>query len=330
VPHNLFDNRMAFVGKPAWHGLGVKVDPDIGVADMIVAAGLDWRVWKRPAPGAYDVHTNTYARYLVMREPCGEETEDALLGVVGRKYTPLQNVEAFRFFEPFLERGWARFETAGALGRGEVVWVLARLRDDIRVGDSDKIKRYLLLSNSHDGSSAVTVRFTCVRVVCENTLILSHTKGASGGVASIHHTRNLQTRIRLEQTAKLMELADSVFGQAHRLFASMAERRLTAGETEEYLDRLFPRSENQKEEGTEPVRWRRVSAALRNESVTPRETFHTLWGLYNAVVHEEDFRATTEREPTSRLRRIWFGRGSQLKLRALDLARRLVETNSLN
>ena len=139
-----------------------------GVAEMIVAAGLDCRVWKRHAPGAaYDERTGKHDRYLVMREPTGSETEDALLGMVGREYEPLNNIDAFRFFEPFLGRGWAQFETAGALGRGERVWVLARLQNEILVGGQDEIHRYLLLSNSHDGSSAVSVRLPafvwCVR-----------------------------------------------------------------------------------------------------------------------------------------------------------------------
>ena len=322
---------MAFVGDPAWHGLGTEVPPGIGTDGMIVAAGLDWEVWLQPAPGAEcDESTGKHDRNLVMRKPLGSETEDVALGWVGQKYEALQNREAFRFFEPFLERGWARFETAGALGRGEVVWVLARLSDEIMIGHGDEIRRYLLLSNSHDGSSAVTVRFTCVRVVCQNTLILSHGKSSSTAAASIHHTRNLQENLRLEQAAKLMDLAESVFDKAHDLFGHMVERRMGNGETEKYLERLFPRTKNQKEKGAEPLRWHRVRTILADTSVTPLDTRDTLWGLYNAVVRDEDFRATRESTPSARLRRIWFGNGSQLKLRALELARKLMETNLLN
>ena len=322
---------MAFVGDPAWHGLGTKVPHDVGVDDMIVAAGLDWKVWLQPAPGAErDPRTRNYDRNLVMRRPLDGETASVALGWVGHKYEPLQNKEAFRFFEPFLEKKWACFETAGALGRGELVWVLARLQGEICVGQRDKIHRYLLLSNSHDGSSAVTVRFTCVRVVCQNTLILAHRRGASTAVASIHHTRNLQENLRQEQAAKLMEIAESVFDKADSIFNKMAKRRLGDGETEEYLDRLFPRTENQKRESSEPLRWCRVRSILDDISVTPPDTRDTLWGLYNAVVRDEDFRSTRESVSSARLGRIWFGNGSQLKLQALGVARDLVEQPSPN
>ena len=321
---------MAFVGDPAWHGLGKRVPLDVGVEEMIVAAGLDWRVWLQPAPGAErDQNTGNHDRNLVMRRPLGSESEPVALGWVGHTYEPLQNMEAFRFFEPFLEREWAHFETAGALGRGEVVWVLARLQDEILVAGGDEVRRYLLLSNSHDGSSAVTVRFTCVRVVCQNTLVLARRRSTSAAVCSIRHTRNLQENLRLEQAAKLKDLAESVFTTAQKLFSQMAVLHMSNAETVEYLERLFPRTKNQKKDGNEPLRWRRVRTILGDESVTPPDTRQTLWGLYNAVVRDEDFRRTRESAPSARLRRIWFGSGSQLKLRALDAARTLVEVSSL-
>ena len=331
MPHNLFNDRMAFVGEAAWHDLGTEVPPDVPAAQMIAAAGLDWPVWKQPAPGAaYDRRTKRYDHYLVMRQAHGAETENALLGMVGREYEPLQNVEAFRFFEPFVERGWAGFETAGALGRGERVWVLARLRDEMLVGGQDKMHRYLLLSNSHDGSSAVSVRFTCVRVVCQNTLILSSRSGKSKSAVSIPHTRNLHDKLRFEQANKLKELSANVFGAAAGLFNRMAERGMVQDEVENYLQGLFPRTNNQEKLDVVPIRWSRVFSILQDDSITPHATRDTLWPLYNAVVRDEDFRATREAAPSARLNRIWFGRGSQLKLQALEAARALVEPLSLN
>src|SRR6516225_1161495 len=102
MPHNLFEGRMAFVGEVPWHGLGTAVPSSVTAAEMIDAAGLAWKVTVRPAPGARLVNEkrDIYDRYLVARANAGEE--QAVLGLVGSRYVPLQNAEAFSFFEPFI------------------------------------------------------------------------------------------------------------------------------------------------------------------------------------------------------------------------------------
>src|SRR6476646_208313 len=161
MAHALFQDRMAYVGETPWHGLGKKVPATVNASEMICAANLNWSVDKLPAPGArlLDPENEIYERYLIVRQPVGDEAEGMALALVGRGYEPLQNVDAFTFFEPFIDNKWATFETAGALGNGERVWVLARLNGDMIIAADDVVERYLLLSNTHDGSGAVTVRF---------------------------------------------------------------------------------------------------------------------------------------------------------------------------
>ena len=326
MAHNLFAKRMAFVGTPAWHGLGTKVERGCGPAEMIRAAGLDWPVWTKPAPGAeVDPATGEYDRNLVMRGPLEAESDEVALGWVGPRYRPLQNAIAFEFFEPFLDKGWAHFETAGALGRGEVIWVLARLENDIEISESDTLKRYLLLCNSHDGSSSVSVRFTAIRVVCENTLNLAKTGAQGSAPHLIRHTRSVVKNLRSAQASDLRRIANKVFDDAERTFAKMTKCTMEEESTMKYLDCLYARTDLQKRLGKYPDRWRRVWSILDDEKVTPPETKNTLWGLYNAVVREEDYRSTRERKPDARLRRIWLGPGSERKLAALSAARRLVE-----
>ena len=166
--HNLLNNTMAFVGEEPWHDLGRPVSPNVSAAEMCGQAGLDWKVEKLPAPGArvVDQKKEIYDRYLIYRDPIGEEQAKVALGMVGSGYEPLQNREAFAFFTPFIDTGFAQFQTAGALGNGERVWVQAKLQEQILVAKNDVIDRYLLLSNSHNGAGAVSIRFTPIRVVC--------------------------------------------------------------------------------------------------------------------------------------------------------------------
>lgn len=180
------------------------------------------------------------------------------------------------------------------------------------------IDRYLLLSNVHDGSGAVSVRITPIRVVCQNTLNLAMEKGSSA--ISIRHTRNLSRNLTEAQAKELHILIDRVFDEATELFQAMAQMALSSTQCDEYLERLLPRKDKSKL----PDRWRRIFLILDDRTVTPKGTEETLWGLYNAVVRDEDYRNTREASAEARLDRVWFGSGSDLKVRALTASRQFL------
>ena len=321
MAHGLFKNTMAYVGEQPWHRLGRQVPANVSAAEMISAANLNWQVHKKPAPGARKIkhEPETYDRYLIVREPVGEEKEGVALALVSRGYQPLQNDEAFSFFAPFIENEWAEFHTAGALHQGQRIWVLARFIGDIVISDTDVVQKFLLLSNSHDGSGAVSVRFTPIRVVCQNTLNLAK-KGGSG-VISVRHTKNIAKHLERAQAEEMKRVIDKVFDDAQQLFGRMALYRMEAKDTDRFLELLFPRTQGQKQKAQEPARWKRVKAILDDEKVTPRNTKGTLWALYNAIACDEDYRPSKAEAPDRRLDRIWFGSGNDLKLKALQTAR---------
>lgn len=320
MPHNLFQDRMAFVDEVPWHGLGKAVAANVAAAEMIEAAGLAWKVRVEPAPGArvVDQKRKTYDRHLIIRDRTAGEAKDPVLGLVGRRYVPLQNSEAFSFFEPFIRNGWATFHTAGALGNGERVWVLAKLVGQITVARGDKIDKFLLLSNTHDGTGAVAIRFTPIRVVCQNTLNWAEKGGTS--VISVRHTKNIGDNLKKAQATELKRVIDKVFADAETLFDQMAARPLKADGIDEFLDLVFPRTDKQKKADQEPESWTRVHAVLDDGTITPPTTRNTLWGLYNAIVRAEDFRKARQ-DASGRLERVWFGSGHDLKVRALNFAR---------
>jgi hypothetical protein len=105
----------------------------------------------------------------------------------------------------------------------------------------------------------------------------------------------------------------------------MAKTRLTDQLHTAYLEHVFPRTAEQKAHHVTPDRWKRIETIMRDECVTPAATRDTLWALYNAVVRHEDYRETRERQPERRLERVWFGSGSELKVKALDVARQLAK-----
>jgi len=127
MPANV--QTMAYYGEVPWHGLGKPVSKGVSAAQMIREAGLDWEVNLRPAGSARPINSKgEFSRYEVVRLPReGIQESEVLLGLVGRRYRPLQNVEAFEFFDPIVGANKSHFETAGALGEGERIWVMAKM-----------------------------------------------------------------------------------------------------------------------------------------------------------------------------------------------------------
>ena len=118
-----------------------------------------------------------------------------MLGVVGPRYTILQNQDAFKWFQPFLEAKEAALHTAGSLRGGSRIWVLAKLnREPLVIAQGDEVEKYLLLSHSHDGSLAVRVGFTPIRVVCQNTLSMAHNADASK-LIRFKHTKDIHENL---------------------------------------------------------------------------------------------------------------------------------------
>ena len=322
MAHNLFSRRMAFVGELPWHRLGTKVAPDVTSEQMLRAANLDWSVHKVPATGArpikWQAGTQLYDRYFLQRDPVEKEEIGPVLGVVGAQYEILQNSEAFRFFDPFLEAEHAHYETAGALGNGERVWVQARLKHPIEVTTGDAVDRFILLSNSHDGKGSVSVRFTPVRVVCQNTLNLALEDGSQ--IVKIRHSKNMRDRLADQQVGYLLEIVEKTFKRAAEKFRTLAQTPATRDMREKFLEAMFPISPSQEKKRETPKWWQAIDDVLDDPDATTPESRDTMWGLYNAVTRAEDYRETTEATPDARLERVWFGRGADLKVRALQLA----------
>src|SRR5262249_13279464 len=133
--------------------------------------------------------------------------DQRVLGVVGMQYRALQNMDAFTWFSPFLDAGLASLHTGGSLCDGRKVWLLARIEPKpLVLGDGDEIQKFVLLSNSHDGTTSVRVGFTPIRVVCANTLSLAHADKAGSKLIRVRHTRRLDENLAALQ--EVINLAD--------------------------------------------------------------------------------------------------------------------------
>jgi phage/plasmid-like protein (TIGR03299 family) len=321
MPANV--QTMAYYGDVPWHGLGTHVPMGVTSEEMIRAAKLDWRVELRPARGAKKINRKgEYSRYEVVRIPRPKSDEaEVLFGVVSRRYQLLQNVEAFQFFDPIVGEKKAYFETAGALGDGERIWVMARMPGAMQIVPGDDCLKYLLLSNTHTGEGSVIAKFTSVRVVCQNTLMMAMEDGQKA--YRIRHSKMMQ--FRLDELAQFLAVTQQVFLKAEESFSRFAKIQMSGDRLESYFDAVFPRSKSQKQKGEKPDRWHVLTGIFQGRpDLQIPGVRGTLWGAYNAVTWLEDYKQPQQEElEDQRLERMWFGGGADIKLRALEKAQEL-------
>ena len=154
---------MFYVRTTPWHGLGTRVEEALTSKDALHYSGLDWKVEQEA------LMTETFHDVEGFKANVRSDNR-AVLGVVSNRYQVVQNEEAFAFTDALVGEG-VTYETAGSLNGGRRVWLLAKLPEKYQlVGDT--VEPYVVFTNSHDGSAAIRMACTPVRVVCQNTLNL--------------------------------------------------------------------------------------------------------------------------------------------------------------
>ena len=223
---------MFYVGernKP-WHGLGQCVKEAPTSEDALKLAGLDWEVLQTPI---YTSHGRIDGFKANVRNKDG-----SVLGVVSDRYKIIQNTEAFSFTDELLGKG-VTYETAGSLQGGKKVWLLARLpREYIIAGE--RITPYLVFSNTHDGSGAVRVAITPIRVVCNNTLNLALDTAPRS--FSIIHTGEIMNKI--QEAKQTLFMADKYMENLGREFEKLRKQEMTTEQVDEYIKLLLPIDED--------------------------------------------------------------------------------------
>lgn len=196
-----------------WHGLGIPLNAPPTSADAIVAAGLNWEVVKKPI--------QTTDGILVPEQFANVRSTDGKpLGVVGKNYKIVQNIEAFDFVDHLLGEGVV-YETAGSLFGGEKIWLLARLPEQVVLGD--KVVPYLAFVNSHNGRGAIKVATTPIRVVCNNTLNIGLHHAARS--FSTKHVGDIKGKLAAAQTA--LQLASTYMAGLREEAEKLAAKKIT-------------------------------------------------------------------------------------------------------
>lgn len=313
-----------------WHGLGQVLDAPPTSEEAIRLARMDWTVEKRPiyfleksivTPTAREQYIAVPNRVALVRS-----SDRRLLSVVSNEYEPLQNTEAFAFFDPLIKDGLATYETAGVLCEGRKIWIQAKTTKEMKIGD-DLVVGYLLLCSGHDGSTGVLVQPGAVRVVCANTLRLSLSQGH---VFTFAHRGGVQQRIELVK--ETLGLVLSKLDVAEEQFKALAAHKIDSEKLSAYLADVYqvPQvdipTEGDIRDGElieKASTWQRAAIHKTKElfetgrGVTEL-TRSTFWGAYGAVIEFVDYFAGARAKDRGNY--LMFGAGAAVKERALDIA----------
>ena len=297
MAHNLEeqDGQVAFAlrGKPAWHNLANRIfsqDENVTTATMLEEAKLNnWNV--RLSDVADHIPTtwrNTSDNFFVIRDNPFDGGTD-VLSVVGKRYKTVQNEELFQFADNVLDNNSAKWESAGSIKKGKVVFGSLDIPREIVLdpqGVNDKTKLYLIVWTSHDGSVAVQAAITPVRVVCQNTLNIAMRTAKQS--FKIRHTQTAEGRIVQARQALGLTFAyaDEFQKQANELF----QQSITDKQFSDLIRNLYPKPEDATKAAL--TKWENkvvVIDDLYHNSPTNATIKGTAWGAFNALTERLDY-----------------------------------------
>lgn len=305
MAHNIHFNEQTgkhsffSVKEKAWHGLGQIVEDYPTSAEALRFAGLDYTVEKR---GLLTFETrdrhpdgNTGDDIPKIQVPDFYATirtdTDQVLGIVGKDYQVVQNVNAFSFFDAIVGgNDGILYETAGALGKGERIFITAKLPDYIRVGRDDLIEQYLFLTTSHDGYGSITAAFTPIRICCNNTLNAALNRYSNG--IKIRHTANAAQR--LQQAHTLLGISHKLSEEMEEIFNRWTRVRITDLEVKRLVElamapnkEVMEKLKQGREDELSTCFTNMVDNVMEYAFTSPTQqgttTKGTLFGAYNAV-----------------------------------------------
>ena len=308
--------QMAYVGETPWHGLGKSVPADLTPEQMLEAAGLDWEVKKYPTFAVLD-ESDPDSVIETGQSALVRLSDKKMLDVVSDDWNPVQNAEAFEFFNEFVMAGDMEMHTAGSLKGGQIIWGLAKIKDSFELFKGDKIDSYLLFSNFHKYGFSTDVRFTPIRVVCNNTLTLSlHSKVER--MVKISHRKQFNPA----DVKDMLGIATDKLQKYKEMAQFLGSKKAKTENIVEYFERIFPLTTKSEEENK---RSKNANIALSIIDTQPGAEYAqgTWWQPFNAVTFMTDH--VVGRSNDSRLTSAWYGYNKGLKTKALELAVEMAE-----
>ena len=269
MPANV--ESMFYVREAPWHGLGIRVKEAPDSMTALIEAGLDWNVLSQKMYTEDGLLISNYNANV-------RETDKSVLGVVSNRYRIIQNSEAFAFTDSLLGEG-VSYETAGSLQGGKKVWILARLPEGYNIC-GDNIAPYVVFMNSHDGSGAVKVAVTPVRVVCQNTLNLA-LKTARRSWSAVH-MGNIQNK--LAEARETLDFSERYMHALKETVEDLSTKHIAVAAAEKIIRDLIPVDKTMKDSRKKTLIRQQEDLLIRyHEAPDLKDLDHNAYRVINAV-----------------------------------------------
>jgi len=331
MAHNLEqfeDGTTAFftAREVAWHKLGVVTDGALDAETALRSAQLDWEVIKSDEPVTtlvplYNKKDKTETvvhadRFMTYRYHPKTHKADAL-GVVGSRYTPVQNAEAFSFLNYVADESGAVFETAGSINNGRKVFMTMKLPQALNIGGVDLIDMYLMAWNTHDGSSSFSVAVTPIRVVCQNTL--SAALSAAKRKFTVRHTASATGKIQAAREA--LGITFKYTEEFEREAELLLSQAITDKEFAKLVELAIPLNDPDSPRGVTMAEQARGVLTALWKAPTQANVKNTKWAAYNTFAEYSDWAkpVRSKDNETARAERIVNGSGDRFKNKMLAL-----------
>jgi phage/plasmid-like protein (TIGR03299 family) len=314
---------MVYQGSTPWHNLGTRLSSITSVAQALEAANLaNWDLQLQPmyVKDGADLKLVEDAQQVVRM------LDKELISTVGNGYTILSNEIGFGVLDTVCEKYGVTIEAAGALGKGERVWMLAKMPESVEPVPGDKVNGYFLVVLGHDGKTAYFGKLTPIRVVCQNTLDAATSEGEN--MFRFRHTASIEDRAKV--AAELIERMTASLVESGENYAALAARQMSKEEIAEFVANLFPADEDSNKL---IERQKRVIDCIYNgkgarEFGNVDGTSASAWAVYNGVVEYIDHVRPAEAKKASAKKSAnlsaLFGNNAKVKDAAMQAARALV------
>lgn len=333
-------DAFAYAGQPAWHRLGTQLLPTDSVDEQRRKAGLDWAVREAETYFRRSLGDGNFefvpfdGKKTLYRSDTG-----APLSIMSADdYHPVQPAAIFELYQEIAKAIGATLETAGGLSGGRRIWALLRVNDGAEIVNADRVRPYILLATSYDGTMATIAKFTAIRVVCNNTISMALPETEGGKNWRGHSYERDDTRAGREQIVRILHstkwteevardvrLKLGIAGDAFERFLvesrALAARDLNDAQADEFVAKLlepYYRPSTKERARVKSIRdtkgYRRIMELFQGGAHGAEMVGKSRWAMLNAVTEFVDHERGLS--DNTRLESAWFGTGNALKERA--------------
>lgn len=306
--------QMAYAGETPWHKLGTPVSNDLTPEEMMKVAGLDWSVHEVESFVEFEDKKIATGQKSLIRS-----TDHSVLTNTGPNWNPVQNAEAFNFFDEYVRAGGMEMHTAGSLKGGKHVWALAKIKESFELFGGDKVDSYLLFSNPHVYGKSIDIRFTPIRVVCNNTLTMSLDSQSKNAAKHGH-----RTIFNADTVKETLGIATDKFSKYKEMAEFLGSKRFKEESLVQFYNEVFPNtsrtasSEKHVQELKDLSRNAKLSHAMLETQPGAEYAEGTWWQALNSVTFLTDH--IQGNNDDNRLHSQWFGHNQTRKVKAAERA----------